>query len=397
MATYPLATLAATVTATGISAPPYSDIYASLQATFKIIYGTDAYIEPDSQDGQMLAIVAKAISDCNDATIDAYNSFSPQTAQSQALSNNVKINGISRASPSNSQVQLIIGGDIGATINFGVAGDDAGTRWLLPGIVTIPAEGEIEVTALAAVPGTVSANIGTVVKILTPTLGWQTVTNPSAASEGAPIESDAALRRRQTYSTALPSRTVLDGIVGAVASLPGVVEVVGYENDTDVTDSNGLPEHSTAIVTLGGDSQQIAQAYLNKKTPGAFTYGTTPVNVTSSTGIPHVIRYFVVSNVRVMVAIDIQGSVAAGYTTAVGIAIKQAVADYINALRIGKKVDNGRIYLPAQFFGAPASASFEVNQVRLSIYPAVPVEADVIIAFNERATCDVDDITLNVS
>ena len=80
MATYPLATLAAQVTSTGISAPSYNDILSSLTASFQGIYGSDAYLGPDSQDGQLLAVVAQAIYDCNQTAIAVYNQFSPQTA-----------------------------------------------------------------------------------------------------------------------------------------------------------------------------------------------------------------------------------------------------------------------------------------------------------------------------
>ena len=58
MPTYPLSTLAATISATGISAPTYDEILTSLQTSFQSIYGSDAYISADSQDGQMLAVFA---------------------------------------------------------------------------------------------------------------------------------------------------------------------------------------------------------------------------------------------------------------------------------------------------------------------------------------------------
>jgi hypothetical protein len=83
--TYPLPTLAATVTDAGISAPPYADILLSLQASYRSIFGSDIYIDADSQDGQWLAIIAAAVNDCNAATIAAYNSRSPATAQGAAF------------------------------------------------------------------------------------------------------------------------------------------------------------------------------------------------------------------------------------------------------------------------------------------------------------------------
>lgn len=50
--------LSGTVTAEGISAPDYQTILDTLTSYFQQIYGSDAYLEPDSKDGQMVALVA---------------------------------------------------------------------------------------------------------------------------------------------------------------------------------------------------------------------------------------------------------------------------------------------------------------------------------------------------
>lgn len=407
MPSYPLPSLAVSITAAGPVAPTYAEILESLQATFKSIYGTDAYIDPDSQDGQWLAVQARAYSDCNDAAITIYNSFSPSTAQFTALSNQVKINGIARHVETKSTVILRIEGNVGAEITGGVAGDALGRRWNLPVFVLIPIAGFIEVEASAEEPGALEAEIGTITQILTPTRGWQLVSNPSAAAVGAPVETDADLRRRQTVSTALPSRTVLDGIVGAIANLDNVQQVKAYENDTDVTDANGLPEHSTAIVVIGGDPQEIADTYYNKKTPGAYTHGTTAVEVLSSTGIPNTIRYFIAANTAIIAKITIKART--GYSSSIGEKIKTMVAAYINELGIGDRVDQGRLYLPAQFYMgydpvtgiydptvAAMAKTFEVNAILLAATVGPPVNSDVDIAFNARALCDIADIELEV-
>lgn len=393
--TYPLPTLAATVDATGISAPQYSDIFQSLQASFQGIYGSDAYIAPDSQDGQLLAIFAKAQSDSNRMAIAAYSNYSPATAQGVGLSNAVKINGIARGVASNSQVSVLVVGQIGSIINNGVISDvDSQHRWNLPVLVVIPPAGEILVTATCADAGAVAAPAGTLTQIVTPTLGWQTVTNPSSASPGAPVELDATLRQRQSTSVARPSRTVLSGIVGAVAGLVGVTQVVAYENDTNAVDANGLPEHSIAMVVLGGVAADIANAIYVKKTPGAYTYGTTSVSIVDAFGIPNTVRFFVPAPVAIMATITVKANV--GYSTAISDEIKLAVADYINALGIGKKVDVGRLYLPAQLYGAVGFETFEVNNIQIAAAPGPVGSADVLVPFNQRATCSVADITITV-
>ncbi len=72
--------------------------------------------------------------------IAAYNSFSPGFAQGAGLSSIVKINGIARKVPSNSQCVVTIVGQAGAQITNGIIGDNLnlGTQWALPALVTIP-------------------------------------------------------------------------------------------------------------------------------------------------------------------------------------------------------------------------------------------------------------------
>lgn len=71
--------LSAKVTAEGISAPDYQTILSTLISYFQQIYGSDAYLEPDSKDGQMVALMALAIHDANNMAITVYNCFSPAT------------------------------------------------------------------------------------------------------------------------------------------------------------------------------------------------------------------------------------------------------------------------------------------------------------------------------
>lgn len=390
----PLATLAPTIDGAGISAPVFADIQASLIESAQSIFGADAYLAPDSMDGQYIAITAAGINDVNNAIIAAFNSFRPGGAQGAGLSSIVKLSGISRNVASNSQVDVLLGGQIGTTILSGLVGDANGNQWALPSSVTIPSAGQILVTATCTVVGSIQAPIGSVTSILTPTLGWQTVTNPSAASQGAPVETDAELRQRQTQSVALPSLTVLAGIVGAVEALTGVTEVVAYENDTGATDANGLPPHSISLVVTGGDALQIATAIMLKKTPGAFTYGTTREAVVDSAGITHSIGFFVPVPEPVSVAVTIRA--LTGYSSVVGDEIKAAIAAYINALPVGQSVYISRLYLPAQLNGVGDFNTYELQQLLIAFTPASPGPSDLVVAFNGQATCDVGSITLTV-
>ncbi|WP_063569463.1 baseplate J/gp47 family protein [Achromobacter ruhlandii] len=384
------------IDATGIRAPSYGEVLQYFKEQYRGIYGADTYLEADSQDGQLLAVFALAIHEANTAAINVYNAFSPATAANAALSSNVKINGLARGVATRSSVDLRIVGQGGVTIVDGVATDADRGRWLLPASVTIPPGGEITVTAQSQALGAVTAAAGSINQIGTPTLGWQSVSNPAAATPGAPVESDAALRVRQAVSVALPSRSVLEGTIGAVASVLGVLRHAAYENDTAAADAHGLPPHSIALVVDGGDAALIAQAIAAKKTPGTGTHGTTTVVVTDIYGIAHRIRFF--RPTIVPLAVDVQMRALAGYNTATGQAVQRAVADYINGVAIGGGASASVEWADAisAANGVPGNGTFKITGLTLR-GPAGNGVPDVPLAFNEAAAATPDDVKLTVT
>lgn len=382
--------IVAQITPAGITAPSYADILAWLQQQFQTIYGADAYIAPDSQDGQLLAILALAFHDFNDALIAAYQGYSPTYAQGAGLSSQVKINGIVRQ---NSSVSTAVGdvvGVAGTNLQFGVVEDNNGNLWDLP-FVVIPGPGVISVTITAQQSGAIAAPAGSINTIRTPTRGWQSFISTSDAVPGAAVESDAALRRRQTTAASLPSLSPLAGVAAAVANLAGVTRVQCYENDTGAPDANGLPAKSISVVIEGGDVAEIAQVIGQKKTPGAATYGTTVQNyVDPITGILYAINFYVLAYVEK--AIVITGTIGVGYNSNVKEDIKQAVAAYINSLGIGDDIQYLRLIPPAYLNNAVGNGTYEITA--LTIDGGV---VDIAVPFNKVAKCNPDvDVTVNI-
>lgn len=391
MTTYPLPTLACTIDATGISAPSYTDILLSLQASYYGIYGSDSDLDADSQDGQWLAVHAAAINDSNNATIAAYNGYSPTFAQGAGLSSVVKINGIRRQPSTNSTATETIVGTYGTVITDGQVGDANGKTWNLPTPLTIPIAGTVDVTVTAVDSGAIQATAGTINKILTPTAGWASATNAADAVPGDPVEPDAALRQRQTESVAIPSLSVLDGILGAVANTPGVERHTIYDNSTDSTDSNGIPSHTIAVVVEGGSTQPIIDAIGSKKTPGTGTFGTISGTYVDPESISQPISYEPLTVVPITVEVDVTRLV--GWVSSTADAIKAAVAAYISAQVIGEDVYYRRLYAPAALNGAGLGLTYNLTAVLIA-RTGSPTAADVAIAFNEAASCVVTDITV---
>lgn len=390
-----MATLAAQISDTGVTAPDFQDILQQLRIMYWGIYGSDALLDPDTQDGQFLSSLAQAIFDCNQNVINVYASFAPSTARGVQLSRLVKLNGLRRSVPTNSEAVVTIVGVVGSQIINGAVGpSDAGssTSWALPALVTIPIAGTIDVTATASDPGNIPAGANTLTRILTPTLGWQSVTNAQAATPGQPVETDAQLRVRQSRSVALPSLTVLEGIFAAVDAVAGVSRLQIYENDDDVADANGLISHSIAVVVNGGDVTAVASAIALKKAPGGGTNGTTSVIVTDSNGVPNTIKFYELSVVPLKIQINIHPLV--GYVSTIGDTMKQAVVDFINGLDIGEDSYLARLYTPANFNGVGPGATYVVTAITQAKLAGGLAAADVVIAFNEGASLDISQVTL---
>lgn len=405
---YPLPHLSVTIDASGISAPTFEDILASLTASYQSIYGSDTYLEPDSQDGQWIAIQAEAINDANQALIAGYFAYSPSTAQGVGLSSVVKINGIKRRVPSYSTVELTIIGQAGTVIDNGIAGDDHGSQWALPAEVIIPLSGEITVTATCTEVGAVQAAPNTINQIITQVPGWQSVNNDLHAFQGAPLESDAALRRRQIFSTNIMAITPRETIQAVVANLPGVGRTMVNENDTDFYSEEGIPPHSIAVVVEAGNAADIAQAIAIKKNVGCGTYGDMEYTYYDSHGVPLIVNWFYLREVPVFVTVHIDA--LPGYIATTAELISKAVVEAINNSEIGEEIYPTRIMSAANLSGDDAVTATGLPQLTLDrigmtyvvreLYVGTASDPtsteDITIDYKSAAACNISNVTVIV-
>jgi len=210
------------------------------------------------------------------------------------------------------------------------------------------------------------------------------------------VETDSQLKARQSTSTALPSRTVLEGTVGAVWAVPGVTRVTPYENDTSVADANGIPGNKIYLVVEGGDATAIAQAIAAKKGPGCGTYGTTTVPVTDAYGIAHPISFYRPTYDAITCAIALKA--LTGYTSTIGAAIQAAVAAYINSVVIGG-APSGYVEWDSALAAAKSVAgsnTFRITSLALS-GPGGAGSPDVPLAFNHAGQATPATVAITVS
>lgn len=384
------------VTENGIQAPSYAEILEYFQSQARKIFGQDVNIDADTQDGQLIAIFALALSDVNAQAIATYNQFNPNTAVGVGLDSAVKTNGITRHTATNSTVDLVLIGQAGTVITNGVATDDNENRWMLPEQVIIPVNGEITVTATAEDVGAIEASPNTITQIGTPTLGWQSVNNPTQATVGVAVETDAELRQRQSRSTELPSVSLWEGIIGSLLNLPGVIRVSGVKNDEDDPSPEGVPGHTIAMIVDGGEVDEIGETIFLKKGEGVGTYGSVQTTYIDTYGFPNVIKFSRPTIVNAYVTLTITPSTT--YISSVADEIKQRIADYINGLSIGESVNIARVLSSAvKDCTTGVDDRFDVTAITMGEASGSQTAASIPIEWNEAAMCDVENITVNLN
>lgn len=324
------------IDADGIHIPTYNDILDELIESYKSIFGEDVYLGVETPDYQLLAVFARHLDDMYSICVDAYNARNPDFASGNSLDLLLPLNGMSRKQATYSTVILKITGDVGATIPAGSkAIDDDGYIWDTDEDFEIPEGGYGEVSATCETAGAIAAHAGTINMIYTPVSGWSVVNNESDAVIGTNIETDAEVRARRNLLLTTGANGTQDAIIRALTNLSGVEFVSLIINDTNETDSDGIPAHAFCAVIKGGEAADIAEAIYRNKAPGVATYGNTTENYLDSIGHTIPVKFSRPEDIMTSVTVTIQ--TLQGYDEDRVIPIIQgAIRGEINTLGIGK-------------------------------------------------------------
>lgn len=381
----------------GYHFPVYQDILDDLIANMKIIYGDDIYLENDSMDYQFLSILADKIYDSFQQNQLNFVNRSPATVVGGiAMDTLFAVNGIFRKPATKSTCIVTLTGTPLTSINGGIVQDVNGNLWDIP-TTQISISGTQNVIATCQTAGKINALIGDINQIYTPQAGWSGVYNNVIAEQGQNIETNQEFRSRQAISTSLPSLTVLEGLNGSIAQINNITRFKIYENDTNLTDLNGLPPHSIAVVVEGGDNNEIAKNIFLKKTMGCYTHGTTVVNVYDRFGQLNLIRFFR-PTIKPFFA-DITVKALNGYTTETTHKIKETVVEYVNKLNIGNTVSINVILniLIKNLIDDVTNPIFTINSADILIGTnATTSNIDINLLFNEVVDADINNINITV-
>ena len=378
------------LTSAGFTRDDLATILANMQTDILAIY-PDATLDASTQDGQLVGIFANAIDQLGQVVEAVYDSGSPSLAYGVTLARIVEYNGIQVINGTQSQVVLQFGGKVGITIPANTQVQCTANNELFYTLIeaVIDSTGYVSVDALAVNVGAIAAPAGTLSILMMPLYNVRTVTNPLDALMGKNRETDEQLRLRRSYSTATPSQSILEGIKGAVANIPEVLQVQAYENKTDLVDANGLLPHSFSLVAQCGADQDIANAIFLREPVGSNQIGNTTVTVYDSYNLPHYVTFMRPPVVQVWITVQL--TVLAGWSDSMIAAMQANIVAWtqLNWL-IGVPVIASQLYIPINQTGT----QFAVAEVLLGKSAAVANVEMLVIGYNEIAEVQTGNISV---
>lgn len=386
-------------------------------------------IDPDSPDGQKNGIDAEAMANMDEGIVAAYRSKDPASAVGEALNNIGAISGVPRQLATYSVAPVTITGTPTSIIPADVSVVRSridNTAWTFNADVVIGVGGTGSGFVTCTTAGRVVAGAGELTVIGTPTAGWSSVTNPTAATQGQPEEGDPEYRIRRFESVSKPGSNMVDNMEANVKAVKTVTTARVLENYLDTPDENGIPGHCLAIIVNGGSDQEVGEAIRQKKNQGCGMFPRwneqteTWIDPQGSNGIlvyvqspvtglvnPITFQRAIAKSIYVSVKIQRKGILPGNINELV---IQAIIADSTKSLfegnsligfnqggyDIGEVVPVGRLYTPVNKVLGLYGDSY-VTEITIGASAGSLSAATIQPAYNELATFGEDNIVVTVA
>lgn len=347
-----------TLDANGLIIDTLQEIITQIEDGYKVIYGNDIVLDSNSPDGQLINIYAQSVRDILEVIAQINAGFDLDQAIGVVLDQRVSLLRIERQGATFSQQQVEITTDRALTLEgldadandpdgtgYTVS-DDAGTEFILLDTFNAASSGTYNLTFRAKELGSVTTLPNTITNPVTVVLGVTNINNPTGVLElGLDGELDATLRLRAKRSTANNSEGFIDGLTGLLLNLTGVTDVRVYENDTSVTDTNGIPPHSIWAIVEGGANTDIANTIYATKNAGCGMRGAVMVDVTTVNGSIFTAKFDRSQSKDLWIRFEIKTTITG--QTFDEVMIKQYMADNL-VFEIGESANTSIITTTAQ-------------------------------------------------
>lgn len=328
------------ITDSGVILPDTADLQATVQDEYRSVFGANLVVTPNTPQGVLITaeVIARANVLANNAALA--NQINPNLAGGVFLDAIWALTGGDRIAATQSTIAGVILGGVGGTLVPAgtIAAQADGTQWASVSDVTLdPGSGLASVDFVAVEFGPLACNVAALNTVVTGVLGWESVTNPNAATPGRNEESDGASRIRRRNTLALQGSGGPEAIISGLYDTEGVRSLSFRENFTDapvIIEGVTLVAHSIYACVDGGTDAAVAATLLDRKSMGANYNGTTTVNVTEPTsGQVYPVKFSRPTPVPILARATVRVMGATGDIDAL---VKSAILAYVNGLLEGE-------------------------------------------------------------
>lgn len=319
------------VKSTGTVLPDTGDLLSEVQNEFRNAFGADIIVSPDTPQGVLMTseTIARDAVVRNNAALA--NQINPNLAGGIFLDAICALTALERQKATRSLVTAVISGVDGTVVPSGVRAQTTnGDVFISIQTVTING-GTADAIFRSEEFGPIGAAPGALTEILDAVLGWDAITNTTAATLGRERQSDQSLRQLRRITLASQGTALAEAITSDLYKVEGVKSLKFRENVSDTTqtiDGVDLVPHSIYVCISGGADQEIAASLLRNKSLGANWNGGVTVNVVEPTsGQTYAVKFARPTAVPIFVRVYVKSfSVLIDPITST----KDAIMSYVN-------------------------------------------------------------------
>ena len=328
------------IESTGTIVPDTSTTRESVVVEFRGVFGQDLITDDETPEGAWINAETTSRQSVARNNANLANQINPNLAGGPFLDAIWALTGGGRTTATRSTVTATVTGIANTQIPAATrAATTDGNQFRAVNTITIPISGTATGAAFESVDtGPVAGGVNTLTNIVDAVLGWETITNPTAAIPGVAQESDEDSRNRRRRTLGLQGRSVAAAVTANLTAIPGVRSLAFRENITNTTmvvDGISLLPHSVWACVDGGADVAIAGALLRSKTAGANWNGAQSQAVTEPvSGQSYTVRFDrpTVTQIAVRATVRRTSNVADPIT-----AVRDSVVRYANGLIPGEE------------------------------------------------------------
>lgn len=386
------------ITSSGVIVPDTDSVKSDVQEEYKAALGNDLILTDSTPQGRLIDTETLARQNLLRTAALMANVINPNVSFGVFLDALCALTGCVRKSASKTRVTATLGGTPNTVVPANVLAQTIdGSDFYLENAVTLDVNGQGTGVFLSVEDGAVQCAAGSLNRVKTTVLGWETVTNANAGIVGADTESDRDLKVRR-LETLYQGRSFLGDISSKLANVPNIQSWVvrqNYKSAPLVVNGVSIKPYSVYVCAYGGSDADIAMALYMSVPAGCDYTGNTDVTVTD----PWVNQDYVVSfqrptEVSIDVKVYIRVSTGTGDVTG---AVKQAISDYQEGLI--ENIDGLQIGVAVSPFEIASAINIEVpgvfvQQVQITKHGGALSTESIPVGINEIARISADNITI---